>query len=153
MVTCAGCSAKVFIPGDLEPLSTTPCPKCGHKIMMPMRLRQFELRAFIASGGMGSVYRAFDMVLEREVAVKVMKTELVNDPHALESFYREARACASLNHTNIIHFYTFDESEKQKYLVMEIADQGSLDGRIDLYKRLPELDVLDIGVKVAYALD
>lgn len=153
MVTCGGCGAKVFIPGDLQPLATTPCTKCGYAIMMPMRLRQFELRAFIASGGMGTVYRAFDLVLEREVALKVMKSELANDPQALESFYREARACASLNHTNIIHIYTFDESEKQKYLVMEIADQGSLDGRIELYQRLPELDVLDIGVKVASALD
>jgi serine/threonine protein kinase len=153
MVTCGGCSAKVFIPGDLQPLATTPCPKCGFAIMMPMTLRQFELRSFIASGGMGTVYRAFDMVLEREVALKVMKPELANDPQALESFYREARACASLNHTNIIHIYTFDEWEKQKYLVMEIADQGSLDGRIELYQRLPELDVLDIGVKIASALD
>jgi len=153
MVSCAGCNAKVFIPGDLQPLATTPCPKCGYPIMMPMRMRQFELRAFIASGGMGTVYRAFDMVLEREVALKVMKPELANDAQALESFYREARACASLNHTNIIHIYTFDEFEKQKYLVMELADQGSLDGRIDLYQRLPELDVLDVGVKVASALD
>src|SRR5271166_4837701 len=91
MVTCAGCNAKVFIPGDLHPLAMTPCPKCGFQIMMPMKLRQFELRAFIASGGMGTVYRAFDLVLEREVAVKVMKTELAHDQHALESFYREAR--------------------------------------------------------------
>src|SRR5208283_5385664 len=136
MVTCGGCNSKVFIPGDLQPLATTPCPKCGFQIMMPMRLRQFELRAFIASGGMGSVYRACDMVLEREVAVKVMKTELLHDTQALESFYREARACASLNHTNIIHIYTFDESDGQKYLVMELADQGSLDGRIELYQRL-----------------
>ena len=153
MITCAGCGAKVFIPGDLQPLATTPCPKCGHQIMMPMRLRQFELRAFIASGGMGSVYRAFDTVLEREVAVKVMKSSLVNDPQALESFYREARACASLNHTNIIHIYTFDESDKQKYLVMELADQGSLDGRIELCQRITELEVLDIGYKIGGALD
>ena len=121
--------------------------------MMPMRLRQFELRAFIASGGMGTVYHAFDTILERDVAVKVMKGELASDAAALESFYREARACASLNHTNIIHIYTFDEWEKQKYLVMELADQGSLDRRIELHQRLPELDVLDIGVKVASALD
>src|ERR1700692_113039 len=65
MVTCAGCGAKVFIPGDLQPLTTTPCSKCGFQIMMPMRLRQFELRAFLAAGGMGTVYRAFDTVLER----------------------------------------------------------------------------------------
>jgi eukaryotic-like serine/threonine-protein kinase len=153
MVTCAGCGAKVFIPGDLQPLATTPCTKCGYAIMMPMRMRQFELRAYIASGGMGTVYRAFDTVLEREVALKVMKPELANDSQALECFYREARACASLNHTNIIHIYTFDEFEKQKYLVMELADQGSLDGRIELQQRLPELDVLDIGIKVAGALD
>ena len=153
MVTCAGCNAKVFIPGDLQPLATTPCPKCGYQIMMPMRLRQFELRSFIASGGMGVVYRAFDLVLEREVALKVMKAELLHDQQALDSFYREARACASLNHTNIIHIYTFDEAEGQKYLVMELADQGSLDGRIDLYQRLSELEVLDIGIKMASALD
>src|SRR5580698_8751545 len=87
MVTCGGCGAKVFIPGDLQPLAFTPCPKCGFQIMMPWQLRQFELRAFIAAGGMGAVYRAFDTVLEREVAVKMMKGELVNDPQALESFY------------------------------------------------------------------
>jgi serine/threonine protein kinase len=121
--------------------------------MMPMQVRQFELRAFIASGGMGTVYRAFDTVLEREVALKVMKPELSKDSQALESFYREARACASLNHTNIIHIYTFDENEGQKYLVMELADQGSLDGRIELYQRLSELEVLDVGIKVASALD
>jgi serine/threonine protein kinase len=153
MITCSGCGAKVFIPGDLPPLATTPCPKCNYAILVPMQMRQFELRAFIASGGMGTVYRAFDTVLEREVALKVMKAELADDAAASESFYREARACASLNHTNIIHIYTFDEFEKQKYLVMELADQGSLDNRIELYQRLPELDVLDIGIKVASALD
>src|SRR5579871_2018610 len=153
MVSCAGCNAKVFIPGDLQPLATTPCPKCGYPIMMPMRMRQFELRAFIASGGMGTVYRAFDMVLEREVALKVMKPELANDAQALESFYREARACASLNHTNIIHIYTFDEFEGQRYLVMELADRGSLDTRIEKQGRVAELDVLDIGYKMCSALD
>ncbi len=153
MVTCGGCGAKVFIPGDLPPLTAVPCKKCGAQVMMPMRLRQFELRAFIASGGMGAVYRAFDTGLEREVALKLMKPELANDPRALEGFYREARAAASLNHTNIIHIYTFDECEGQKYLVMELADKGSLDGRIEEHKCLPELVVLDIGIKVAYALD
>ena len=153
MMTCPGCKAKVFIPGDLPPLSTSPCRKCGHGIMMPMRMRQFELRSVIASGGMGTVYRAFDVVLEREVAFKVMKPEMASEPHALDSFYREARACASLNHTNIIHIYTFDEFEGQKYLVMELADKGSLDSRIEQHQRLPELDVLDVGIKVASALN
>lgn len=120
--------------------------------MMPMRLRQFELRALIGSGGMGTVYRAFDTTLEREVAAKLMKRELQQDPQALEAFYREARACAQLNHTNIIHIYTFDDFEGQLYLIMELADRGSFDHRIEKGP-VPELDVLDVGIKVASALD
>src|SRR5215470_1022358 len=155
LVTCSNpsCEAKVFIPGDLPPLATEPCKRCGHPIMMPMQLRQFELRSKNASGGHGKVYRAFDTVLERMVAVKLMRKELESDPVALESFYREARACASLNHTNIIHLYSFDELDGQRYLVMELADRGSLDTRIDKQQRLSELEVLDVGIKIASALD
>jgi serine/threonine-protein kinase len=121
--------------------------------MMPMQLRQFELRSKIASGGHGKVYRAFDTILERLVAVKLMRKELESDPVALESFFREARACASLNHTNIIHIYSFDELDGQRYLVMELADHGSLDTRIEKQQRLAELDVPDIGYKISSALD
>jgi serine/threonine-protein kinase len=153
MIACTGCGTKAFIPSELPPLATVPCPKCGHKLMMPMQLRQFELRGLVGSGGMGNVYRAFDNVLHRDVAVKLMKKEIAKDPEQLESFVREARACASLNHTNIIHIYAFDEWEGQKYIVMEIADHGSLDNRIEKYQRVPELDVLDVGIKIASALD
>jgi len=153
MVTCGWCETKVFIPGDLAPLGTTPCSKCGHPIMMPMMIRQFELRSVIGSGGMGTVYRAWDTTLERMVAVKLMRKELLADPIALESFYREARACARLNHTNIVHIYSFDDWEGQQYLVMELADHGSLDARIEKLRLLQELDMLDIGIKIASALD
>ena len=152
MVTCGGCQANNFIPADLQPLATLPCHKCGHPVMMPMPLRQFELRSIIASGGMGTVYRAFDAALQREVAVKLMKPELLDDSEAMEAFYREARAAAALNHTNIIHIYLFDQHESHRYLVMELADSGSLDRRIETEGRVPELDVLDIGIKVASAL-
>jgi serine/threonine protein kinase len=153
MVTCPGCDAKTFIPGDLPPLATEPCKKCGHAIMMPMVLRQFELRSKIASGGMGSVYRAWDMMLERMVAVKLMKKEMLDDAKMIEAFALEARACAKLNHTNIIHIYTFDEWEGERYLVMELADQGSLDTRIEKLHRVDELRVLDVGIKISQALD
>jgi serine/threonine protein kinase len=71
----------------------------------------------------------------------------------LNDFLREARACARLNHTNIIHIYTFDEWEGETYLVMELADQGSLDNRIEKYRQLEEPKVLDVGIKIASALD
>jgi serine/threonine protein kinase len=153
MVKCGWCENTMFIPGDLPPLATEPCSKCGHGVMMPMQIRQFELRSLLGSGGNGNVYRAWDTTLERFVAIKLMKKELIQDAKAMESFYREARACARLNHTNIIHIYTFDEWEGEQYLVMELADRGSLDQRIDKLRLLPELDVLDIGIKIASALD
>jgi len=153
MVECSHCHAKVFIPGDLPPLATEPCKRCGRSIMMPMQLRQFELQSKIASGGQGKVYKAFDTVLQRQVAVKLMRKELETDPVALDSFYREARACASLNHTNIIHIYSFDEIDGQRYLVMELADQGSLDSKIENQQRISELEALDVAIKIASALD
>ena len=86
------------------------------------------------------------------MAVKLTKKEILDDPKALENFVREARACAKLNHTNIIHIYTFDEWEGESYLVMELADQGSLDTRIEKLRLVPELQVLDVGIKIAGAL-
>ncbi len=153
LVTCGSCGARAFIPGTLAPLEVTPCSKCGHPLMMPLRMGQLELRAPIASGGMGTVYRAFDEMLLRDVAVKLMRPELKEDREAVESFQREARACGALNHTNIIHIYQFDQLGDQLFMVMELADRGSLDGRIEKEHQLPELDVLDVGIKVASALD
>jgi serine/threonine protein kinase len=118
-----------------------------------MRMRQFELRSVIASGGMGTVYRAMDMSLQRLVAVKMLKKEMASDEEVMASFYREARASAALNHTNIIHIYTFDEIDGQPYLVMELADTDSLDKMIDRDGRVEELKVLDVAIKIASALD
>lgn len=153
MVECGACRVKNFIPGDLPPMETTPCSKCGHPVMAPVNLRQFELRSVIASGGMGTVFRAFDMNLQREVAIKILKPDMAADPEIMASFFREARAGAGLNHTNIIHIYTFDVFEGQVFLVMEIADRGSLDSWIERDGKVPELNILDVGIKVASALD
>jgi serine/threonine protein kinase len=152
MVPCGKCGKSIFIPSNLTPLSTTPCPKCGHPVMLPLKLRQFELRSVIASGGMGTVYRSYDTSLEREVAVKLMRREFTSDAALVESFAREAKACAGLNHTNIIHIYAFDEWDGEKYIVMELADCGSVDDRIEKEGAMPELDVLDVGIAVAKAL-
>ncbi len=98
---------------------------------------------------MGTVYTAMDTKLQREVALKMMKREMAADPEIMQAFYREARAGASLNHTNIIHIYSFDEFEGQPYLVMELANNGCLDGWIEREGKVPELHVLDAGIKIA----
>jgi serine/threonine protein kinase len=94
-----------------------------------------------------------DLSLQRMVAIKMLKREMAEDEEVLASFYREARASAALNHTNIIHIYTFDENDGGPYIVMELADHGSLDTWISRENRVPELNVLDVGIKIASALD
>jgi len=121
-------------------------------VIVPTRVRHFEVREVVASGGMGTVYRAFDTCLERMVAIKMLKREMVQDKQVMESFYREARATAALNHTNIIHIYSFDECEGKPYLVMELADHGSLDNWIERDGFVPEYNVLDVGEKMCLAL-
>ena len=153
MVSCSKCEASVFIPGELQPLGTTDCPKCDAELMMPMMLEHFELKSKIAAGGMGTVYKATDTVLQRNVAIKLMQPELADDEEGLASFYAEARAVAKLNHTNIINLYQFGKYNDQLYLVMELASSGSLDKLIDEQQTISELLVLDVGVKIASALN
>ena len=153
LVNCFNCGANVFIPGELQPLETTGCSKCDAELMMPMMLEHFELKAKVAAGGMGTVYKASDTVLQRDVAIKLMQPELAEDEEGLESFYSEARAVAQLNHTNIINLYQFGKYNDQLYLVMELASAGSLDRLIDVHQTVSELLVLDVGIKIASALD
>ncbi|HEY6167156.1 MAG TPA: serine/threonine-protein kinase, partial [Verrucomicrobiae bacterium] len=153
MIKCYFCGASNFVPPEYPPGSQMPCSKCGKEILVPFMLRSFELRQAIASGGMGTVYRSYDTVLQREVAVKLMSPELAKDPKKLDEFYREAKAIAALNHPHIIQVFFFGEVEGQNFIAMEIADHGSLDDRITKQGKVSEADALDVGIKIATALD
>lgn len=153
MVPCERCRTPNFIPANLGAFKTAACQNCGHKVMTPVRLQQFELRSVIGEGGMATVFRAFDTVLERDVAVKMLQPEIAADAANLENFYREARYQACLNHTNIVQIYNYGEIQGYKYLVMEVADQGSLDDRIEDQGKVEELYVLDVGIKISSALE
>ena len=129
------------------------CKECGYAVMTPVKLDQFELRAVCGSGGMATVYRAHDEILNRDVAVKLMKPEFVKDSNAMAGFFREARHQASFNHTHIVQVYNYGQFEGYKYLVMEVADRGDLDGLIQKHSRVDELYVLDVGIKISSALE
>jgi len=76
----------------------------------------------LGRGGMGIVYKARDTVLKRDVAFKVLSTNLKDDEWALESFFREARAAAALNHPNVIHVYDASTDESNVFIVMEFVE-------------------------------
>lgn len=152
-VPCERCGTATFIPANLGIFEYANCEKCGCAVMIPVKLDQFELRAVCGSGGMATVYRAHDEILDRDVAVKIMKPEFANDSNAMAGFFREARHQASFNHTNIIQIYNYGQFKKDKYLVMEVADRGDLDGQIQKHGRVDELYVLDVGIKISGALE
>ena len=117
--------------------------------MIGQVLGHYRVLAEIGQGGMGTVYRAYDEVLHRDVALKVVKKGL--DQSASQNLLREARASSALNHPNICTIYEVAESDGQLYIVMELVDGKSL----HLWSRdtgLPPESVLRYGVQIASAL-
>jgi serine/threonine protein kinase len=94
----------------------------------PRRLSgRYELREIIGRGGMGTVYRATDLVLERTVAVKVLPAALAEeDSRHVARFEREARAAASLAHPSVVAIYDSGEDEATRFIVMECVAGRSL---------------------------
>jgi WD40 repeat protein/serine/threonine protein kinase len=83
----------------------------------------------VGEGGMGVVYRAWQPNLKRWVALKVLRSEALADPHLLARFKKEAQGIARLSHPNIVTLYSIDEVEGQPYLLLEYVDGGSLADR------------------------
>jgi serine/threonine protein kinase len=81
---------------------------------------RYELLGEIGKGSMGTVYHAHDSILDRDVAIKMMRTGPHVEPEIKERFYREARACARLQHPNIVTVYDLGESEGSAYIAMEL---------------------------------
>ncbi|HEX6048050.1 MAG TPA: protein kinase, partial [Gemmatimonadaceae bacterium] len=101
---------------------------------------------------MGTVYKAFDPLLARVVAVKVISNQLDSQPEQRERFFREARAAAQLSHPNIVPIYSVDESAGVVYFVMACVDGVNLARRLHDQGRLPVADTRRILKEVAEAL-
>jgi serine/threonine protein kinase len=94
------------------------------------KLGRYEIRSKLGEGGMGEVYRATDITLNRDVAIKVLPGAFLDDPERLARFQREAQVLASLNHTNIATVFGFEEHNGFRGLVMELVEGPTLGDRI-----------------------
>ncbi len=115
-------------------------------------LGHYKILDQLGAGGMGVVYRAQDLKLGRQVALKVLPAGNTDSEEAVERFRREARTASALNHPNICTIYGFDEHEGQLYLAMELLDGEPLDRRLS-GKPLELKHMLDIAAQVADALE
>ena len=106
----------------------------------------------IGKGGMGVVYKAEDIKLERTVALKFLSAELTEDPEARERFVREAKAAAALSHPHICTLYEIGEDENQYFIAMEWIEGQSLKDKIR-DGALEQAEALDITIQVAEGLE
>ncbi|MEB2367349.1 MAG: serine/threonine-protein kinase, partial [Chloroflexota bacterium] len=89
-----------------------------------------ELKEMLGAGGMGAVYRGYQMSLKREVAVKVLPATIANQQGYLERFTQEAQTAANLSHPNIVQIFDFGTQRSISYVVMQLLRGGSLADRI-----------------------
>ena len=112
---------------------------------------RYELKELIGQGGMADVYFAYDDILKREVAVKILRSSLTGDPIYITRFHREARAAAALCHRNIVEIYDVGEEDDLYYIVMEYVRGQTLKELINKRGALHYVEAVDIMKQVVSA--
>ncbi len=113
---------------------------------------RYQIIKTIGEGGMANVYLAYDTILDRNVAVKVLRGDLANDEKFVRRFQREALSASSLSHPNIVEMYDVGEDEGQYYIVMEYVEGKTLKQLIKKRGALTLSEVIDIMLQLTDGL-
>ena len=120
-LACCPFCKKSVPTASRDPLSHIVCPTCDKQVLVPGRLGVFLLHDHIGEGEMGTIYRATDESLGREVDVKLVRIGQADAPESRERLTREACAAGKLNHPRVAQVYSLNFSEGHPYLVMELV--------------------------------
>lgn len=121
-------------------------------LMNKMISDRYMLVTSLGEGGMADVYLAIDTILNREVAIKILRGELSSDPVTLLRFQREANAASKLNHPNVVDVYDVGESEGRHYIVMEYVRGRTLKQLISQRGALDKEEAVDIMIQLTSAV-
>jgi serine/threonine protein kinase/Tol biopolymer transport system component len=136
-----------FLPAPVIDLGAPPTTS-----LVGRELSHYRVLAYIAAGGMGEVYRAFDTRLERQVALKVLPAQFTWDAERLQRFEREAKAASALNHPNIITIYEIGEVGETHFIATEFIEGVTLRARLAA-GRAPLREALELTLQITAALE
>jgi serine/threonine-protein kinase len=159
-ILCMGTTRTCSICGDRIAGTLARCPKDGTPLFseeivarVGMRLKDHEILGVIGEGGMGVVYLARHVVIEKPVAIKVLYERFARQQEMVEQFLVEAKAASRIRHPNIIDVTDFGTGpEGLVFLVMEYLDGESLEERLRRVRRVPVFEAINIVKQVASGL-
>ena len=138
--------------GHAEVVSRAIAVRWRSSAMIGERVAHYQILEQLGRGGMGIVYRATDLKLERQVALKFLPEVMALTSGALDRFTREARSAAALNHPHICTIYEIGEHDGRPFIAMELLEGHTLADQIG-GRPLPIGQSIDIALQVASALD
>jgi predicted Ser/Thr protein kinase len=125
----------------------------GHESTLPNKIMHYRIEAELAGGSSGSLYRAFDEIAQRPVALKVLSRRANDNPTRVKRFQREAALLRSLQHPNIPKFYGYQEIRSDKFIVMEYIEGTSLDSHIVVERTHGEIrELIGLFIQLGEAL-
>ncbi len=148
---CPACGQLIDVTDEV-PFSEISCPGCAAEMRARKQFNNFTLQELVGEGGMGSVFKATDLNLQRAVALKILKKEAGSTESDWEKLAQEAKITASINHPHVVKVFSFGEDHGQFYIAMELVEKGSLDDLITLQGKVSEMQVLGVGIQIAQGL-
>lgn len=148
---CPECGKALDVSG-VAPFAKIECPHCAVYVRVRTTMGQYQIVGLLGEGGMSQVFRAVDMNLGREVALKILHQSLSSDSALTSMFEREAKLTASIVHPNVVKVYTVGNDHGYFFIAMELVNATSLEQLIANKGALSESEVLAIALDVTNGL-
>lgn len=147
------CGMEILLE-DIKPFSEHACPACGQLHRIPVKFGGFHLTRSLGKGAAAEVYQATDLLLHREVAIKVLEKtgEGQAASQGMEATLTEARMLASLNHPHVVKIYSIGEFRDQPFIVMELLKGGRIKDLFKDGKAVDEVYAMELAIDAAEGL-